>query len=43
MEKRKRNWKFWGLLLLMLFFAGGTTLQMATTEVQAATKTTNGW
>ena len=43
MGKRKRNWKFWCLLLLMLFFAGGVTLQTTTSEVQAATKTKTGW
>lgn len=43
MGKRKRNWKFWCLLLLMLFFAGGVTLQTTTSEVQAATKTKSGW
>ncbi len=41
MGKQKRSWKFWGLLLLMLLFAGGITVHSTPVQVQAAD--TNGW
>lgn len=41
MGKQKRNWKFWCLLLLMLFFAGGITVHTAPVQVQAAAS--DGW
>ena len=41
MGKQNRNWKFWCLLLLMLFFAGGITVHTAPVQVQAAAS--DGW
>ena len=45
MEKVKRNWKFWGILLAFMIFAAGFTVQATTVETQAAAngfRTVNG-
>ena len=38
MRKLSRNWKLWGLFLILMLFAAGATVHTTTTEVQAATK-----
>ena len=37
MEKVRRNWKFWGILLALMIFAAGFTVQATTVEAKAAT------
>ena len=38
MRKLSRKWKFWGLFLILMFFAAGATVHTTATDVQAATK-----
>ena len=45
MGKVRRNWKFWGILLGLMIFAIGFTVQATTVETKAATtgfRTING-
>ena len=37
MGKVRRNWKFWGILLGLMIFAIGFTVQATTVETKAAT------